>query len=338
MNDSISKYKMTMSLQVLEHLGINLYSNIPAVLSEVVANSYDADATCVNISIDSDNEMITIEDDGNGMDITDINSKFLRVGYEKRKDGGLTDLSTLYKRPVMGRKGIGKLSLFSIAENIEIQTIKNGSKNGFILNRQKVKDAISNQNANDEQKSGEYNPEEVDINSFEIQKGTKIIITQFDKGVNRTASYLRKRLAKRFSIIGKRSYLDNGIEKEDTFNVCINNDPITIEDRDYFKKIQFLWTIGESKIDYRSKFINIKEINKLPMEVKSIDPRTYPDFEISGWIGSVYNRGDLNNDENDISSNNKLSIICRGKLSQEDVLKALNESGMFVNYLIGERG
>ena len=30
---------MTISLNALEHLGINLYSNIPAVLSEVVANA-----------------------------------------------------------------------------------------------------------------------------------------------------------------------------------------------------------------------------------------------------------------------------------------------------------
>ena len=42
------KYKMSLSLNVLNHLGINLYSNIPAVLSEIVANSWDADAQRVN--------------------------------------------------------------------------------------------------------------------------------------------------------------------------------------------------------------------------------------------------------------------------------------------------
>lgn len=39
------KYKMKISLNIIEHLGINLYSNLPAVLSEIVANSWDADAT-----------------------------------------------------------------------------------------------------------------------------------------------------------------------------------------------------------------------------------------------------------------------------------------------------
>ena len=31
------KYKMTLSLNVLNHLGVGLYSNVPAVLSEVIA-------------------------------------------------------------------------------------------------------------------------------------------------------------------------------------------------------------------------------------------------------------------------------------------------------------
>ena len=32
------KYTMKMNLNVLNHLGIKLYSNVPAVLSEAVAN------------------------------------------------------------------------------------------------------------------------------------------------------------------------------------------------------------------------------------------------------------------------------------------------------------
>jgi hypothetical protein len=35
---------MRLSLNVLNHLGINLYSNVPAVLAETVANAWDADA------------------------------------------------------------------------------------------------------------------------------------------------------------------------------------------------------------------------------------------------------------------------------------------------------
>ena len=64
-----NKFIMSLSLNVLNHLGINLYSNIPAVLSEIVANSWDADATRVDITI-SDDEIV-IKDDGCGMSAED---------------------------------------------------------------------------------------------------------------------------------------------------------------------------------------------------------------------------------------------------------------------------
>ena len=54
------KFQMSINLQVLNHLGLNLYSNTSAVLSEVVANAWDADAKEVHISIDSDSITLTI--------------------------------------------------------------------------------------------------------------------------------------------------------------------------------------------------------------------------------------------------------------------------------------
>jgi len=71
------KLMMRMSLEVLKHLGFNLYSNVPTVLSEAVANAYDADAR--NVSIRFNKDKIVIEDDGHGMSRSDINKKFLLV-------------------------------------------------------------------------------------------------------------------------------------------------------------------------------------------------------------------------------------------------------------------
>lgn len=76
------KYEMTISLQIVEHLGLNLYSNTSAVISEAVANAWDADAKTVEITLEKD--CITIKDDGCGMDTDDINNKYLTVGYQKR--------------------------------------------------------------------------------------------------------------------------------------------------------------------------------------------------------------------------------------------------------------
>src|ERR1700732_2000477 len=98
-------YKMKLDLNVLNHLGLNLYSNVAAVLSEAVANSWDADAKEVHVDIDSKDERIEIRHDGSGMTIADANQRFLKVGYSKRQTEGAT--SPMGRR-LMGRKGIGK--------------------------------------------------------------------------------------------------------------------------------------------------------------------------------------------------------------------------------------
>lgn len=113
-----SPYVMTLDLNVLKHLGINLYSNVAAVLTETVANSWDADAEHVDIKIDVKRGIIIIEDDGIGMSVADMNEKYLKVGYCRRNEKG--QAVTKKGRAVMGRKGLGKLSLFSIANIVEV--------------------------------------------------------------------------------------------------------------------------------------------------------------------------------------------------------------------------
>ena len=184
-------YHMTLSLNVLNHLGLNLYSNVPAVLSEVVANSWDADAQIVDIEIDVENETIVITDDGHGMDQNDVNEKYLYVGYERRKTpGGAT--TPRFKRPAMGRKGIGKLSLFSIANTIEVQTVKDGNKSAFRMILQRIRDTIESED------HGTYYPEPVDVDAVEIDRGTRIILTDLKKKLYQTEVALRRRLARRF--------------------------------------------------------------------------------------------------------------------------------------------
>ena len=136
-----SPYRMTIDRNVLNHLGINLYSNNPAVLAEAVANAWDADAETVNIDIDAPNRTVVIKDDGHGMSADDINAKFLRIGWRRREDSPVT---LKHQRPVMGRKGIGKLSLFSIADTIEVQSAKNGRSVGFTMSRTAIEREIKN--------------------------------------------------------------------------------------------------------------------------------------------------------------------------------------------------
>lgn len=58
---------------MLNHIGINLYSNVASVVAETVANSWDADAKEIDDRVDVGNDLIEISDDGDGMS-RDINN------------------------------------------------------------------------------------------------------------------------------------------------------------------------------------------------------------------------------------------------------------------------
>jgi len=204
-------YEMTVDLNVLNHLGIKLYSSIPAVLSEVVANAWDADAEKVEIEVTSDS--ITITDDGHGMTATDLNAKFLKVGYQRREEGMA---KTPRGRDVLGRKGIGKLSLFSIANTIEVHSRKGGEGAGLVLSLPGIQESIKN-------KSKMYFPDPVPSRNVSITHGTRIEIRDIRKKTHLTASPLRRRLARRFSSIGRTV---EGMK----FEVTVNGKEVTAED------------------------------------------------------------------------------------------------------------
>ena len=49
------QFKLEVDLNVINHLGVGLYSSTPAALTELVANAWDADANEVRITIDKAN-------------------------------------------------------------------------------------------------------------------------------------------------------------------------------------------------------------------------------------------------------------------------------------------
>jgi len=134
LGDSDSPYKMTISRKTVDKLGINMYDTAPAVCAELVANAYDADAEEVDVEIPlssylatkPDGELvdkgyeIKVEDDGHGMTQQQINDFYLPVGKPRREDTERGGRSKEKDRPVMGRKGIGKLAPFGICKTIEV--------------------------------------------------------------------------------------------------------------------------------------------------------------------------------------------------------------------------
>ena len=131
--------------RVIDHLGIKMYQKPVDVISEFVANAWDADAERVDIELKDGN--ILISDNGHGMTFDECQNNFLTVGRNRRKVTK-TDKSKNKKRPVLGRKGIGKFAGFGIAQHIKIETTSedNGEKTVFQMDIAKILDDDLNGN------------------------------------------------------------------------------------------------------------------------------------------------------------------------------------------------
>lgn len=139
---------MTISRLTVDKLGVKLYDRVSAVIAEVVANSYDADATEVVITapmgewlaqkhqgkVIDKGFIIEVADNGTGMlvdeSINQINEFYLKVGAERRRDPRRGDRSKKFGRRVMGRKGVGKLAPFGVCEKIEVISSSGSKRKG----------------------------------------------------------------------------------------------------------------------------------------------------------------------------------------------------------------
>ena len=220
--------EMKIELTVIEDLGIKLYSRLPQVLSEVVANAWDANASMVEIAlqegeIDPDSAII-VRDNGHGMTYGEIGDKFLRVGRKRRDEEG--DKTKGRKRDVMGRKGIGKLSVFGIARKAEIMTVRGGKLSVFQMDVDEM--------LNEARKTGKYKPKITSVDeSTEESDGTVITLTSLTRKTNIDAQSVRRGIAKHFTIIG------------DEFCVSVNGKQILPSDKFMDSDWEKTWEIDE---------------------------------------------------------------------------------------------
>ena len=306
-------YRMTVDLNVLDHLGINLYSNIAAVLTEAVANAWDADAETVDIRFDPRTEWIEIVDDGVGMTVHDMNEKYLRVGYRRREEDTEHGKFTAKGRQVMGRKGLGKLSLFSIAKLIDVQSAKNGQAHGLCMSVDGIHESV-------EKKEPYYRPDPLPTEEVTVTKGTKIVLRDIKRQrLGRGTAALRKRLARRFSVIG---------EVYD-FKILISGQPVTTDDRGDLPIAQFLWRFGDFEPD-PSSIPGVLEQEQLPNRFDA-----WPeDWSVGGWIGTARLPKQL--DSEDAGNLNGIVVFARGRLFHENILDKVNDGRLYTKYLTGQ--
>ena len=331
--DGDPKYEMSVDLNVLDHLGIKLYSNVAAVLAEAVANAWDADAENVHIDFSRDVDSIEIRDDGIGMTVEDMNDEYLRVGYARREEDERYGDKTAKGRQVVDRKGLGKLSLFSIARIIEIRSSSGGIAHGCRLDSEAISKAAKNREA--------YHPEALQVDSQELMRGTRINLRELKSSrLDLTAAALRKRLARRFSVIGERHQ----------FKMFVNEESISIAERGDLAVSQFVWTIGDhglglnqedeehrlfaSKVeDSRSWSDSLPNLEK-DTQIAATVVDDNPDWPIRGWIGTARNPRLLNDTET--GNMNGIVLLARGRLFHENIAESLSDGRIYTKYITGQ--
>lgn len=321
-----NNFVFQVDVNVINHLGVGLYSSTPAALTELVANAWDADANEVRITVDPVARNIVIEDDGHGMSAADINNKFLKVGYSRRQQpkGFFSDSGN---RRVMGRKGIGKLAMFALANEVKISSQSSGfDAVGLTVNVPEFKKTIEE---NKPHPLDEFEPE-----AFKKGKGTRIELLQVLAGLKTTEDYLRIKLARRFSVL----------DDAHKFKVILNNKEIKKEDRGFYQHVQLLWAFDDvtsKEVQALSK--NLAQLPKVVTDGKTPEPCAVllpntvvcdsTEYVVTGYIASVLLPRHLGSKED---SANMVSIFANGRVFAEDVLTEANSAKYYQSYLVGE--
>jgi len=307
-------FSLTVDLNVLDHLADGLYSSVAAVLTEAVANAWDADAKTVRLDLDIDDDRILLADDGVGMDVDAVNERYLRVGYRRRDDSGETTAEL--RRPVMGRKGIGKLSLFSIADEIRIETKRRGGGIvALLIDVEELREKMK--------KPGYevYHPRPVDPEHAQklSDRGTVVVLSKLKKFRLRETKpeSLRRRLARRFSVVGSED-----------FRVYVDGVEVTSRDRADLKFVQYAWV-------FEGTDFSVPDGGEEPkrFDLRAREAGWPPERKISGWIGTVDKPKQLATPEGNLNS---VVVLSRGRLVQEDILPKISSAGLFTKYVTGQ--
>ena len=274
---------------LINNLGSQLYQNRPAnVISEMLSNSWDADADNLHINIEKD--YISISDDGKGMDYKTLSTVYMVLGKTTR------DLANLKKKTPKGRnytsrKGVGKLAAFGIAKTYDVITFRtnNGKKQYYwfkmdynaIVKLENISSYKPTMIVNGE---SSINKQILKDNDIESQvkdfiektkdKGTLIVLTNLKLIKSINTDQLEKSLSKRFLFLSS-----------DEMKIYINT----------------------KKYDH-SKYLDVFDF-RIPEEGK-FTTEMIGENEIRYWIGFTKNAG-LSTDSGGIG------IYSHGKICQD---------------------
>ena len=276
----MGKLHFKTNVQIKSIIGKDLINDDNIAILELVKNSFDADAKRVDISfcnlknnddkVDNKEESYTnqtsrliIRDDGIGMDLTDIEDKWLNIAYSEKKSN-----SRQHNRMMAGAKGVGRFSCDRLGQFLNLYTRKQGKKcillkidwRAFEIDDQKKEVQsidLEYETLNDSEL------EQKGISTFEhgvileiIQLRSNWVRLEDEKWVTDKLSELRKYLEKLINP-------NQAFEKND-FGIYLNADEFIVENTSRNQNEKFIGKVENTifqKLDFKTTSIECKSID-----------------------------------------------------------------------------
>nr|WP_225752436.1 ATP-binding protein [Pseudoclavibacter sp. Marseille-Q3772] len=281
-------YELKISRLTIDKLGVKLYDRVSAVVAELVANSYDADATEVSVELPLATLLsvqdpalpewtVTVTDNGHGLTPDEARAYYLRVGADRRKSGGAGARSRRLNRPVMGRKGIGKLAPFGICKRIEVissggdKTASGHLTSHFLMDFDKIigEDSDIPVQLDKGDLDGTYQPD----------SGTKIVLTGFLPKRVPDAEVFMRQLERRFALAAT------------DFDVIVRDSRRPAEPPLTMQKFQ-IDVVEATRIDLSTRPVTVEDGTLLPVSGwVAMATESYRNEEMAGV--RIYARGKI---------------------------------------------
>lgn len=113
---------------LLRELGERLVGKPYIALAELAKNSYDADATSCVVEFGDDELIVT--DNGSGMTKDEFLTHWMRIGTTHKQK---KEVTPRYKRQITGSKGVGRLAVQFLADEVEIRTVSRADENHTLV-------------------------------------------------------------------------------------------------------------------------------------------------------------------------------------------------------------
>ena len=322
----MKEYQLNVDPRILELLGPNLYTNIYYVLAELIANAFDADAK--NVYIIANKDDIRVEDDGHGMSYEkgEIANYLNVAGVSRVKEAD--SFSKSGARRKMGRKGVGKLAALSVSENVDILTVADGEKSGFVLSR------------HPEEGSKLKAIADSDITFDHVKDhGSAIVMRNPQYRLHKTLAAVRRNLLKIFPLITAdfRIHVIRGQESEiiDDFdrNVMAELGTLIALGDEYSSLVDLVPDIYPQR---RADLVTVRDAKVIPLVMKDNEGVEHEyTLKIAGWIGTYKTTRGRKAEMSDFPDN-FISLFANKKMGEFNILPVVGQNKLNEVYVVGQ--